>query len=95
MHSTFMRRFKGAEKMFATLCQGPSLHFAILIFLGGGGEICRHLSLLVPDILSATSAKIVGHVANYPILHFCNFFESDSEILHYRHIFAVMVVLTV
>ena len=55
MHSTFMRRFKGAEKMSATLCQGPSLHFAILIFLGGGGEICRHLSLLVPDILSATN----------------------------------------
>ena len=39
--------------------------------------------------------QIVGHVANCTILHFCNFFESDGQILHYRHIFAVMANLTV
>jgi len=43
------------EKMSATLYQGPSLHFAILIFLGGGGEMCRYLLLLVPNILTATN----------------------------------------
>ena len=37
----------------------------------------------------------IGHIGNYLILHFCNFFESDGQILHYRHIFAVMANLTV
>lgn len=37
----------------------------------------------------------VGHVANYPILHFFNFLERRGQILHYRHIFAVRSNLTV
>ena len=41
--------------MSSTLRQGSSSHFAILIFLGGNGEMCRHLSLLVPDTLTATN----------------------------------------
>ena len=44
-----------AEKMSSTLCLGSSTHFAILIFLRGDGEMCRHPSLLVPDILTATN----------------------------------------
>lgn len=44
-----------AEKMSSTLCLGSSSHFAILICLGGNGKMCCHLSLLVPDILTATN----------------------------------------
>lgn len=44
-----------AEKMSSTLCLGSSSHFAILICLGGNGKMCCYLSLLVPDILTATN----------------------------------------
>jgi hypothetical protein len=55
MQNAFLIFSNVAEKMSSTLCLGSSSHFAILIFLGGNGEMCRHLSLLVPDILTATN----------------------------------------